>query len=110
MADTEQISLHIVHTSESAWVSYTITNPFQNVFSLLVMRYLVATGSPSSSGVKTEIVDLSNPTMSCLLEDIPYRAGSAGGLLGTTPVICGGIDGNPVATKYLITSSREKTF
>ena len=58
------------------------------------MRYLVATGEPSSNGVKTEIVDLSDPTMSCLLEDIPYRAYSAGGLLGTTPVICGGRDGN----------------
>ena len=81
----------IVHTSESAWVSYTITNPFQNAFSLLlVMRYLVATGYPSSSGVKTEIVDLTDPTMSCILEDIPFRYGSAGGLLGTTPVICGG--------------------
>ena len=35
-------------------------------------------------------MDLSDPTMSCLLEDIPYRSSSAGGLLGTTPVICGG--------------------
>ena len=83
-----------MHTSESGWVSYIITNPFQNVFFLLVMRYLVATGKPSSSGVKTEIVDLSDPTMSCLLEDIPYRSDSTGGLLGTTPVICGGYDGS----------------
>ena len=54
------------------------------------MRYIVATGEPSESGVKTEVVDLSDPSKSCLLEDIPYRESSTGGLLGTTPVICGG--------------------
>ena len=54
------------------------------------MRYIVATGDPSGSGVKTEVVDLSDPSKSCLLEDIPYRYASAGGMLGTTPVICGG--------------------
>ena len=58
------------------------------------MRYIVATGVPvpgGSCGVKTEVVDLSNPSMSCLLEEIcPYQIRSAGGLLGTTPVICGG--------------------
>lgn len=88
-----------MHTSESGWVSYIITNLFQNVFFLLVLRYLVGTGLPSFSGVKTEIVDLSDPTKSCLLEDISYRYASAGGLLGTTPVICGGWDGN--AYEYL---------
>ena len=56
------------------------------------MRYIVATGEPSGSGVKTEVVDLSDPSKSCLLEDIPYRSDSAGGMLGTTPVICGGYD------------------
>ena len=85
----KKIVFHTMHTSESGWVSYIITNPFQNVFFLLVMRYLVATGISA-----TEIVDLSDPTMSCLLEDIPFRYGSAGGLLGTTPVICGGQDGS----------------
>ena len=69
-----------------------MTNIFQNVFFLYytVMRYIVATGAPSGSGVKTEVVDLSDPSKSCILEDIPYRYYSAGGLLGTTPVICGG--------------------
>ena len=87
---------HIVHTSESAWVSYTITNPFQNVFFLLVLRYLVATGFfgwLQSSGVTPEIVDLSDPTKSCVLEDIPFYKNPwnpAGGLMVTTPVICGG--------------------
>ena len=57
------------------------------------MRYLVATGRPSDHGVMTEIVDLTDPSMSCLTEDIPYRFSSAGGLLGKTPVICGGWGG-----------------
>ena len=56
------------------------------------MKYLLATGHPSGSGVKTEIVDLSDPMKSCILEDIPWRYHSTGGLLGTTPVICGGSD------------------
>ena len=48
------------------------------------MRYIVATGAPSGSGVKTEVVDLSDPSKSCLLEDITHRSWSAGGMLGTT--------------------------
>ena len=42
----------------------------------------------------TEIVDVSNPMKSCVLNDTlslkPYRHFSTGGMLGTTPVICGG--------------------
>ena len=69
-----------------------MTNIFQNVFFLyyIVMRYIVATGVPSESGVKTEVVDITDPSKSCLLEDISYRGWSAGGMLGTIPVICGG--------------------
>ena len=69
-----------------------MTNIFPNVFFLyyIVMRYIVATGEPSDSGVKTEVVDLSDPSKSCLLEDIPNLFSSAGGILGTIPVICGG--------------------
>ena len=54
--------------------SYIITNIFQNDFFLynIVMRYIVATGYPSNRGVKTEVVDLSDPSKSCILEDIPY--------------------------------------
>ena len=51
---------------------------------------MVATGYPSSNGQKTEIVDLTDPSKSCVLDDIPSRHGSTGGVLGTTPVICGG--------------------
>ena len=56
------------------------------------MRYIVATGDgdPYYNGVKTEVVDLYDPSKSCILEDIPYRYYSAGGMLGSTPVICGG--------------------
>ena len=60
-----------------------MTNIFQNVFFLyyIVMRYIVPTGFPSQSGVKTEVVDLSDPFKSCLVEDIPFRDDSAGGML-----------------------------
>ena len=56
-------------------------------------RFLVATGQdPAASGKKVEIVDLSDPTKNCdLLDDIPPRFGSAGGLLDGNPVICGGV-------------------
>ena len=58
-------------------------NIFPNVFFLYytVLRYIVATGSPSGSGVKTEVVDLSDTSKSCLVEDIPFRDDSAGGML-----------------------------
>ena len=36
---------------------------------------------PSGSGVKTEVVDLSDQSKSCLVEDIPFRDDSAGGML-----------------------------
>ena len=59
-----------------------------------MVRYLVATGKPtppySDNGVKTEVVDLSDPSQSCLLDAIAGQHSSAGGLIGTTPVLCGG--------------------
>ena len=78
------------------------------------MRYIVATGFPST---KTEVVDLSDPSKSCLLEDIPYRYNSEGGMLGTTPVICGGYDGNYAkldecllyGTNYVITMNSKRS-
>ena len=62
----------------------------------ITRRYLVATGcfddSLCNTGNpgKTEIVDIFDPSKSCILEDIPDRFESIGGLLGATPVICGG--------------------
>ena len=63
---------------------------------------MVATGQLSSNGQKTEIVDLTDPSKSCLLEDTSFRWGSTGGLIGTTPIICGGSGGGvPGAYIYL---------
>ena len=57
------------------------------------MKYMVARGRQSGL-VRVEIVDVRNPTKSCVLYDeIPHKTKSylcSGGLLGTTPVICGG--------------------
>ena len=66
------------------------------------MRYLVATGDPSHHGKKTEIVDILDPTKSCLLDDTAYRGESTGGLLGTTPVICGGRIGPSKLNKCIL--------
>ena len=68
---------------------------------LLVMRYMVATGMGSTDFdysqrpnkflyPKPQIVDVSNPTKSCELNDDVTDRFSTGGMLGTTPVICGG--------------------
>ena len=40
----------------------------------------------------TEIVDVSNPMKSCVLvnDRLPVLSMSTGGMLGKTPVICGG--------------------
>ena len=45
------------------------------------------------SVIPTEIIDVSNPTKSCVLDDKiidHYQYGGRGGMFGTTPVICGG--------------------
>jgi len=57
----------------------------------------VATGFGNGWGI-TEVVDLSDPSKSCILEDNLYGTWSIGGLLGTTPVICGGLDGQNKGT------------
>ena len=70
-------------------------------FSLLVkkhLKYMVATGiCNTKTECVTEIIDVSNPMKSCVLNDnnILSKGGkpryySSGGTLGTTPVICGG--------------------
>ena len=54
---------------------------------------MIATGGYHyGSSVKTEILDLSDSSLSCLIEeeDISNRFRSTGGMLGTIPVICGG--------------------
>ena len=54
---------------------------------LLVMKYMVATRERT-----TEIIDVSNPMKSCVLvnDRLPVLSMSTGGMLGKTPVICGG--------------------
>ena len=60
----------------------------QNVF---LGKVLVTTGIPYDSSVKTEVVDLANNAKCESLPNFPYEAFSAtGGLIGQTPVICGG--------------------
>ena len=57
---------------------------------------MVATGTgkshwSDSTKMPVEIVDVSDPSMSCVLDDdLTFRISSTGGMLGTTPVICGG--------------------
>ena len=56
---------------------------------------MVATGQTTkfASVVSTVIIDVLNPTKSCVLDDEiihHYQYGSTAGILGTTPVICGG--------------------
>ena len=74
------------------------------------MRYMLATGQPSGSGVRTEIVDLSDPSKSCLLEDISYRFYSAGGLLESNPIICGGHDGNDWLNECLLYGTSQEIY
>ena len=57
---------------------------------------MVATGQTTTKRtvISTEIIDVSNPTKSCVLDDKiirQYQYASTGGMLGTTPVICGGL-------------------
>ena len=58
------------------------------------MKYLVATGDPEGSAIKTEVVDITDPSKSCLLSDLPYINGAASCSLGSSPIICGGYAGS----------------
>ena len=56
------------------------------------MKYMIARGRQTGA-LRVEIVDVRNPTKSCVLYDdltVYSVIFSSGGLLGTTPVICGG--------------------
>ena len=66
---------------------------------------MVATGQTTkfASVVPTEIIDVLNPTKSCVLEDKiidHYQYGGTGGMFGTTPVICGGTKGTDYCLLY----------
>ena len=54
-------------------------------------KVLVATGQPDASGKVTEIIDLEDESFKCNVKEFPLNVYSAiGGLVGTTPFICGG--------------------
>ena len=55
-------------------------------------KVLVATGYPVNNGVYTEIIDLENPSFTCSkVGQFPILLTDAtGGLVGQTPLICGG--------------------
>ena len=55
-------------------------------------KVLVATGNPGSAGRNTEIIDLEDATFECIKPNhFPISLGAAnGGLIGTTPFVCGG--------------------
>ena len=77
------------------------------------MKYMVARGRQSGL-VRVEIVDVRNPTKSCVLYDeIPHKVKSklsSGGLLGTTPVICGGYRSNYLDECLLLGTSQVITM
>ena len=69
---------------------------------------MVATGNKGAAlkdktVISTEIIDVSNPTKSCVLDDKiinQWQYGGTGGMLGTTPVICGGTNGSDYCLLY----------
>ena len=80
---------------------------------LLAMKYMVATGKCKTTrgekgGNKTEIIDVSNPRKLCVLDDNLDQKYSSGGMLGTTPVICGGFNGNVVLNECLLYGTSQK--
>ena len=50
-------------------LAYTITKCFSVI---LVLRYMVATGVPYYNGQKTEIVDLTDSSISCVLDETSH--------------------------------------
>ena len=117
---SEIIYFHVMSTSENQDESKIYQIHFKMFSFLLVMRYMVATGysyttkyPPGRTGIDTvEIVDVSNPTKSCELDDdIIARHSSTGGMLGTTPVICGGwqfYGGGPYVNTCLLYGTSQK--
>ena len=59
--------------------------------------------SPGDLARKTEVIDLTDASNSCTLNDYPLDVYDAsGGLLGSTPLICGGNqDTKPMSECYI---------
>ena len=56
------------------------------------IKVLVVTGSPWNNGRRTEIIDLEDSSFTCSkVNQFPVKLyGSTGGLVGSTPFVCGG--------------------
>mgnify|MGYP001158958019 CR=1 FL=1 len=55
-------------------------------------KLLVATGYPYANGSKVEVIDLNNPSKTCILSaDFPYELRDAvGGFTSSGPMVCSG--------------------
>ena len=68
----ELLKVRAIYHSAEEVILWSLSN------GIFIFKQLIP---PSGSGVKTEVVDLSDPSKSCLLEDIPFRDDSVGGML-----------------------------
>ena len=58
---------------------------------LYIAKIVITTGLPEEKGIKSEVIDLTNPCLKCdRIENIPKRWGSIGGVLKNQPLIGGG--------------------
>ena len=52
---------------------------------------MILGGLTSGTDLETEVIDVSSSSSSSPFGDIPsYRGNAVGGLLGSTPILCGG--------------------
>jgi hypothetical protein len=72
---------------------------------------MITTGRPTSSGTKTEVVDVVSGETCADLADFPLaNFGAAGGNLHGTPVVCGGAYSTPYQKCYKLTISGWQEF
>ena len=65
-------------------------------FLFAAKQFLIAGGFASGNNLATEVIDVqSNSKVTSSFGDIPSkRSWAVGGLLGSTPILCGGSDGD----------------
>ena len=82
----QSVFLSFKETKNQCFFSFTV-NKFN--------KLLVATGYPYDNGRKVEVIDLTNPSKTCVLSaDFPYELRSAvGGFTSSGPMICSGYYG-----------------
>ena len=65
--------------------------PWNFIFVFFVAKIVITTGLPEEKGIKSEVIDLTDPCLKCdRIENIPKRWGSIGGVLKNQPLIGGG--------------------